>query len=482
MKLKLIFLNFEYAILKLSMLIVIKFRYGHNDTILKKSISIGRARDGVLGKIGSNPTFLFIPQEEQSVIFIFAIMIIVFSYVSYEEETKIIITKKTSIHKPTFDMKEIPNNLFNMDGRYDQHWGKFKPKSFIQHDNLTPSYNGTKTYSPNKLYESFGPINYSNLCPSRLDNIYTSEQYLQKYAFQIVNFVNNMFSTTDILLFQPYFFGQTIILWAIFFTIKELDLQRTIGSMGTFGDFCRALNPMRDVYTRHTYNDENALPLIKTFEACEPTVNKYKEDFSIQEILTEARKYSTSKDTQEVLTKFKRKSMIILLESEMERNYYLIGRELEGDIRINYWAVLEKYSVKQPHVHTDFQGMRIPGALAERRQNYLKDALELENTGEWLEEYYYNNHVILSERKINKYQENIYSLECLRLILYSDDPNNFNINSTELRRIMKAEALWSCDNRSWLSAYIAVQYTRSRWTFYWPSIPSEFELYHFYRI
>jgi len=121
MKLKLIFLNFEYAILKLSMLIVIKFRYGHNDTILKKSISIGRARDGVLGKIGSNPTFLFIPQEEQSVIFIFAIMIILFSCVPYEEETKIIITKKTSIHKPTFDMKEIPNNLFNMDGRYDQH-------------------------------------------------------------------------------------------------------------------------------------------------------------------------------------------------------------------------------------------------------------------------------------------------------------------------------------------------------------------------
>lgn len=450
----------------------------HDDTILKKSISIGRARDGVLGKIGSNPTFLFIPQEEQSVIILFAIMIMVYSYVPYEEETEIIITKKTSIHTPTFDMKEIPNNLFNIDGRYNPHWGKFKPKSFIQHDNLTPSYNGTKTYSPTKLYESFGPINYSNLYPSRLDNIYTSEQYLQEYAFRIVNFVNHMFSIKDVLLIQPYFFGQTIILWAIFFTIKELDLQRTIGSISTLGDFCRALNPIRDVYTRHTDNDEDALPLIKTFEACEPTVNKYKEDFSLQEIVTEARKYSTSKDTQEVLTKFKRKSMIILLESEMERNYYLIGRELEGDTRINLKAVIEKYSIKQPHVHTAFEGMRIPGALEERRENYLKDALEIQNTNEWIEEYYYDNHVIPSERKIKKYQENIYSLECLRLILYSDDPNNFNINSTELRRIMKAEALWSCGNRSWLSAYI----TLNRVNFYWPSIPSEFELYHFYRI
>jgi hypothetical protein len=93
----------------------------HDDTILKKSISIGRARDGVLGKIGSNPTFLFITLKEQSVIILFATMIMVYGYVPYEEETEIIITKKTSIHTPTFDMKEIPNNLFNIDGRYNQH-------------------------------------------------------------------------------------------------------------------------------------------------------------------------------------------------------------------------------------------------------------------------------------------------------------------------------------------------------------------------
>jgi hypothetical protein len=45
-------------------------------------------------------------------------------------------------------------------------------------------------------------------------------------------------------------------------------------------------------------------------------------------------------------------------------------------------AVIEKYSIKQPHVHTAFEGMRIPGALEERRENYLKDALEIQNTNE----------------------------------------------------------------------------------------------------